>query len=899
MSEQQKAHGFGKSAQWEPSLEDQAAYFSPVPTSMPTTSHRPETAGMAVPGSSPSSGLFGFLAGKSAPRYTLNDTVRSSGSQQSDPYYYNILVGGANAGGGGIDGLSYLPFGVLAKGDNRVLFRHNQEAEIRKAIDDALAKGLHPRVVGHSWGGGTVANLAKDYPDVPFWSLDPVGWFNRPKSLPKNLTVFRPSEKSDQDERLGAVLAPIFGGRWPVIDKDRTVEYHGGHVEGIDDLVNGRVKSEWHGSGTANGSGAGKGASGRTAYGGRMAKSSAYISGFMSKCAEYGVDGGALLKMAGPSLRDRAAAGVPGAKERLRESEARQAAHKSLSNMADKQRLNERGRQYLASLPPEERQKFYQDMWGHAIRTRMGLASAAAGFGGMGLVGGSAMEGVGEALASKAEGRSTAASLGRGALAGGASYGLGKGVEAVGRHVVAPAYRWAAPRAHKLYNAAAPRVRRLYNDLVKTVPRVSREWSGGDVHKAALQAARQAEPNPISKLWRRVTFRDPMQPSADAAADVYANDIYRALHERALGRPSLEDAARRIASDIDIYNGELSPQGMMLLRTVRSNPDLFLKDNKAITRLVSSDTLLRGRRLNDRQVDAVLRTMSSPFSAYRSDVSELMGQGLDYDTALRKVIRDRVRKGANKYTAETFIGGVERRARGVPLPKKGYTHDELMSGLGRDGDFIFKGGNRYTLSSTSPELDGPLWYSHNPYVSEGYATSGGIGTSAHPGPPSTFWAVPIGKNGAISAEAASSRFTPHIATPDEGAILQAAKVARGAELAGGTGTGTRLAGRGSWGDDGHYEIVLRGLENQKAHDLGRRFLMLPGKTPINSDTVVRGPVGGFGDTARFFQIPNGTEGDAILEQLTAPSYERVRNYFTKAQAYITPEQLVDAFSLLR
>ena len=189
-------------------------------------------------------------------------------------------------------------------------------------------------------------------------------------------------------------------------------------------------------------------------------KSAAYKAGFTSKCAEYGVDGSALMKTAGPSLRDRAAASVPGAKGML-DAQKRNAAVRAQAEKANPWTVNTNSRagenrqarlmrqRTLSSMAPEQRSRFLQDernAIGNAIRTRMGLASAAAGFGGMGLAGGAAMEGTGEALASKAEGRSMAASLGRGAVAGGASYGLGKGVEAVGRRVIAPAYRWAAPK---------------------------------------------------------------------------------------------------------------------------------------------------------------------------------------------------------------------------------------------------------------------------------------------------------------------------------------------------------------------------------------------------------------------------------------------------------------------
>lgn len=161
---------------------------------------------------------------------------------KSDPYFYNILVGGANAGGKGFLGLSDLPFGVLSKGTNRKLFRHNQQKQIRQEIDNALKKGLNPRVVGHSWGGSTVANIAKDYPNVPFYSMDPVSWTHRIDKTPKNLTIYYPRENSGSgSSNFATKLAPILGGRWPEnINGEGNIRYYNGdHVEGVSDAVTG------------------------------------------------------------------------------------------------------------------------------------------------------------------------------------------------------------------------------------------------------------------------------------------------------------------------------------------------------------------------------------------------------------------------------------------------------------------------------------------------------------------------------------------------------------------------------------------------------------------------------------------------------------------------------------
>ncbi len=171
---------------------------------------------------------------------TLEDEARTS-TGESDPYFYNILVGGANAGGKGFLGLSDLPFGVLSKGTNRKLFRHNQQKQIRQEIDNALKNGLHPRVVGHSWGGSAVANIAKDYPDVPFYAMDPVSWTHRIDKTPRNLTIYYPKEGDGPEPKLFTRLAPILGGRWPgnIKGEGRIRYYSGNHVDGVSDAVTG------------------------------------------------------------------------------------------------------------------------------------------------------------------------------------------------------------------------------------------------------------------------------------------------------------------------------------------------------------------------------------------------------------------------------------------------------------------------------------------------------------------------------------------------------------------------------------------------------------------------------------------------------------------------------------
>lgn len=171
----------------------------------------------------------------------------------SDPYYHNILVGGANAGGKGFTALSSLPFGILAKGRNRELFRNGQVKEVQAAIEKALSEGRHPRVVGHSWGASSVFHLADKYKDVPFILADPVSWTGVPKSIPKNVTILRPDNSSSEGssiKRNGWIntgrLAQIVGHQWPKILKGegRTLIYRGDHTVGVGPTITALVEKE-------------------------------------------------------------------------------------------------------------------------------------------------------------------------------------------------------------------------------------------------------------------------------------------------------------------------------------------------------------------------------------------------------------------------------------------------------------------------------------------------------------------------------------------------------------------------------------------------------------------------------------------------------------------------------
>ncbi len=178
--------------------------------------------------------------------HSLDDEAEKYGDGESDPRYYNILVGGANAAGEGFTALSVLPFSVLAKGDNKELFCNDEVEQIRRAIERAARQGKDVRVFGHSWGGATVANLALEYPEIPFYALDPVSWTGVLDKLPKNLTLYHPRGNDDLDFPR---LAQIFGGQWPAITKGegKTIWYDGDHILGLRaemKKLNERMKNE-------------------------------------------------------------------------------------------------------------------------------------------------------------------------------------------------------------------------------------------------------------------------------------------------------------------------------------------------------------------------------------------------------------------------------------------------------------------------------------------------------------------------------------------------------------------------------------------------------------------------------------------------------------------------------
>lgn len=586
-----------------------------------------------------------------------------------------------------------------------------------------------------------------------------------------------------------------------------------------------------------------------------------------------------LMKLAGPSPRDKASARVPGASLKLKQQQlatAYRKAHPSALGSTNEQKayLRQQGQKALSRATPEQQAKFWNDMakfQGNVARGRGFLASFMPG---VGLVGGAVATGLGEASASGIEGKGVGKSLGRGAVVGGASYGLGKGVEAVGRHVVAPAYRWAAPR-----------VRNFMQDGWKTVPQVDPSWAGDQVHKAALRAARKAEPGPFGKIKSRLLFRDPMKPAVDAAADVYADDAYlawRSAMDDGLGEVErVHDYLRRQGFDIS------NPKVQKIVDIRRRYPEISrakdLRLSKALERqrLIGKDEVLkRGLDSSGRVLYTVGPRSPVPYGepgyGFTTGIFEVTPRNA------RLALAENARAYAHEFEPRTYFNHIAQQARGRPLPKgKWFSHDSLMRDLQNEGDFLFKGSPEWRYESNLGSADGDFWYTHNPYVAEGY----GLGTERYGGGVrrGVFTATPLSEKGAITPAAAEKRFTPHIGTGDPSEIAKASREAIAQEAA--ELKTSRAAGGGDWGNDRHYEIVLHGAENRVARDTGRHFLLFPGKTQVNNSVVARGPTTGHGDTAHFLELPR--EDIASYLGNTDPDYETVRRSVQYGDTYPT------------
>lgn len=135
-------------------------------------------------------------------------------------------------------------------------------------------------------------------------------------------------------------------------------------------------------------------------------------------------------KSAGPSLRDKALAGVPGAEERLRRAEAVQSAQRAnpspLGSLnGQKAYIQREGKKLLSAQSPETRERFRGDARRFHANTMRARAFAGSFLPGLGLPGASALLGAAETGASAVSGIPVREALARGASTAGGALALG------------------------------------------------------------------------------------------------------------------------------------------------------------------------------------------------------------------------------------------------------------------------------------------------------------------------------------------------------------------------------------------------------------------------------------------------------------------------------------------
>ena len=155
----------------------------------------------------------------------------------------------------------------------------------------------------------------------------------------------------------------------------------------------------------------------------------------------------AFEKKAGPSLRDKANAGVPGAKAKLEAQEAAKAQRVANPNPLgslneQKAYIKQQGQKNLAKLTPEQQEQFWQDANEFQANAARFRALAGSLMPGIGLAGAAGIIGTGEGLASGIEGKDFNEATENAAKAGLLTYAGGKVLQAAGKYVLAPTYRW-------------------------------------------------------------------------------------------------------------------------------------------------------------------------------------------------------------------------------------------------------------------------------------------------------------------------------------------------------------------------------------------------------------------------------------------------------------------------
>jgi len=177
-----------------------------------------------------------------------------------------------------------------------------------------------------------------------------------------------------------------------------------------------------------------------------------------------------LLKLAGPSWKDKASASVPGAKkvvaQQKHDSEYRRANPSAMGSLAQQKAwIRQQGQKALSRQTPEVQAKFWDDARKYQANAARFRAAAGAFMPGLGLIGASGMMGTGDTIASRIEGKDWLDSTKDGARSALMTYAGGKAADTGLRHAVGLAKRF-IPRFRKF--ALRLNARDPYHNSLKT-----------------------------------------------------------------------------------------------------------------------------------------------------------------------------------------------------------------------------------------------------------------------------------------------------------------------------------------------------------------------------------------------------------------------------------------------
>ena len=123
-----------------------------------------------------------------------------------------IGVGGYGEGNGGM-GARY--FDWMRDKPNTLFLRHDESDRLRDILNAARQSKIPAVVMGHSYGGASVANLAHEYPEVFFVATDPVSRFKEFKDVTRDNLMYQMPRSIDplRHPEYGNIISAL-GGRW-------------------------------------------------------------------------------------------------------------------------------------------------------------------------------------------------------------------------------------------------------------------------------------------------------------------------------------------------------------------------------------------------------------------------------------------------------------------------------------------------------------------------------------------------------------------------------------------------------------------------------------------------------------------------------------------------------------